>query len=158
MLTKLVRCFFHFSHFEWGDLKNPGVLGLQTPAGGCNSQIPAHFTRVAALERENWLAQLQEQGQFGQNQFSQFSELTRSIYARSEPTGQFWQMVSALSIFTWLGDWQLAGGEQRLLNDSVIPCCLLDLFCHDTTTDLRVNRISFIYFKCIINHYLVIIF
>ena len=65
---------------------------------GCNSQIPAHFTRVAAQERENWLALLQEQGQFGQNQFSQFSELTRSIYARSEPTGQFWQMVSALSL------------------------------------------------------------
>ena len=64
---------------------------------GYNSQIPAHFTRVAAQERENWLALLQEQGQFGQNQFSQFSELTRSIYAGSEPTGQFWQMVSALS-------------------------------------------------------------
>ena len=67
---------------------------------GCNSQIPAHFTRVAAQERENWLALLQEQGQFGQNQFSQFSELTRSIYAQSEPTGQFWQMVSDL-----LADW-----------------------------------------------------
>ena len=94
MLTKLVRCFLHFSHFEWGDWKNPGILRLQNT--GCNSQIPAHFTRVAAQERENWLALLQEQGQFGQNQFSQFSELTRSIYARSEPTGQFWQMVSAL--------------------------------------------------------------
>ena len=114
MLTKLVRCFFHFSHFEWGDLKNPGVLGLQTPAGGCNSQIPAHFTRVAALERENWLAQLQEQGQFGQNQFSQFSELTRSIYARSEPTGQFWQMVSALKLPV-LKHWLVKMGTKLLV-------------------------------------------
>ena len=71
-------------------------------------KIPAHFTRVAVQERENWLALLQEQGQLGQNQFSQFSELTHSIYARSEPTGQFWQMVSALrlinldKIYTWV--------------------------------------------------------
>ena len=61
-------------------------------------KIPAHFTRVAVQERENWLALLQEQGQLGQNQLSQFSELTHSIYARSEPTGQFWQMVSALRL------------------------------------------------------------
>ena len=66
-----------------------------------------HFTRVAVQERENWLALLQEQGQLGQNQFSQFSELTHSIYAWSEPTGQFWQMVSALRKylrFIWRGE------------------------------------------------------
>ena len=40
---------------------------------------------------------LHEQGQFGQNQFSQFSELARFIYGRTSPAGQFWQIVSALS-------------------------------------------------------------
>ena len=49
-------------------------------------------------ERENWLALLLEQGQFGQNQFWQFSELTRTIYERTDPTGQFWQMESALNV------------------------------------------------------------
>ena len=38
-------------------------------------------------------------GQFGQNQFSQFSELARSIYGRTSPTGQFWQRVSSLSLW-----------------------------------------------------------
>ena len=40
---------------------------------------------------------MHELGQFGQNQFFQFSELERSIYGRTSPAGQFWQMVSALS-------------------------------------------------------------
>ena len=54
------------------------------------------FAAAPAQEHENWLALLLEQGQFGQNQFWQFSELTRTIYERTDPTGQFWQMESAL--------------------------------------------------------------
>ena len=56
------------------------------------------FAAAPAQERENWLALLLEQGQFGQNQFWQFSELTRTIYERTDPTGQFWQMESALNV------------------------------------------------------------
>ena len=54
------------------------------------------FAAAPAQERENWLALLLEQGQFGQNQFWQFSKLTRTIYERTDPTGQFWQLESAL--------------------------------------------------------------
>ena len=58
--------------------------------------LTEHFSR-SAQGRENWAAQLHELGQFGQNQFFQFSELVRSIYGRASPAGQFWQMASALS-------------------------------------------------------------
>ena len=51
----------------------------------------------SALERENWLAQLQEQGQFGQNQFY---ELTLTICELTDLAGRFWLMVSALGSMT----------------------------------------------------------
>ena len=54
-----------------------------------------HFS-PSTQGRGNWAALLHEQDQFGQNQFSQFSELARSICGRTSLAGQFWQMVSAL--------------------------------------------------------------
>ena len=50
-----------------------------------------------------------EQGQFGQNQFWQFSKLTRTIYERTNPTSQFWQMESALS--SDFDGWQVSWWE-----------------------------------------------
>lgn len=52
------------------------------------------FAPLSALEQENWLDQLQEQGQFAQNQFY---ELMRTISELTNLVDQFWIMVSTLS-------------------------------------------------------------
>ena len=74
----------------------------------------AHFSS-STQGRKNWAALLHEQGQFGQNQFSQFSaELARSIYRWTSLAGWFWQMVSAFNhISTDLKDQQKTESKEH---------------------------------------------
>ena len=100
------------------------------------------FAPAPAQERENWLALLLEQGQFGQNQFWQFSELTRTIYERTDPTGQFWQMDSALSFRFFVGSllvlakWTINIIQSHTLNP-IEELAIRLLFCQRSRTHFQ---------------------